>query len=434
MRTTDFAPTGSRYYTVARLGEKRSLTPEGYLLCQDVPVGRTGEMLYHEGELLSEDGELVKGGPDGIVRVTRGPEDLFRPETIASFEGKPVTLSHPSDFVRPDNIDSVLRGTMVNVRRGVGIDDDVLLADLLITHAAAIEAVQKDGIEEVSLGYDADYQPLEAGRAAQRNIVGNHVALVERGRCGPRCAIGDEEMAGKREKRTFLDTLMRAFKAKDAAEVEKIAKETEDDEGEEEEEGDGESSRRRTGDAAVLKLLKSMDRKIDSMDERLEKLESEDDDDDGETTDTVLHAEKGEKLDEAGVKLYTGDAAVVIPALAEIIAPGTRKPTLDAQSTDAQRAQALCACQRKALDTAYRTEDGRAVIEPLLGGLQADFEKMPPLALNAIFHGAAQAIRVRNNADATRGSLATRDFGKTVTPASINAAHRKHWEDQRAKR
>jgi hypothetical protein len=49
-------------------------------------------------------------------------------------------------------------------------------------------------MREVSAGYDAAYEQLGPGRARQYEIVGNHTALVERGRCGPACAIGDKEM------------------------------------------------------------------------------------------------------------------------------------------------------------------------------------------------------------------------------------------------
>ena len=147
-QTTDFDGAGqSRYYTVSKLGPKRSLTPEGYLLCLDVPVARTGEMVYAEGEIAGEDGEAILGGPDKLIRVSRGPDDLFRPETIASFEGKPVTLGHPDEFVTPDNIKQHAVGTMSNVRRGAGIDNELMIADLLITDRAAIDAIQKGGIE-----------------------------------------------------------------------------------------------------------------------------------------------------------------------------------------------------------------------------------------------------------------------------------------------
>lgn len=436
MKTTDFDTSGaSRYYTVSKLGPKRSLTPEGYLLCEDVPVARTGEMLYAEGEIVGGDGEMITGDNTGIVRVSRGPEDLFRPQTIASFEGKPVTLSHPDEFVGPANIRAFAVGTMFNVRRGTGIEDDLMLADLLITEQSAIKAVQDDGIEEVSNGYEADYDQAEPGRAVQRNIVGNHVALVERGRCGPRCAIGDEDMAKKTVKSKFSDLLMRAFKAKDADEVEKLASEAEsmDEESEEDKaEREAKEERAKTGDALknVLDKLAAMDEDIQELKKAKADDSDEDDDDDKKKTDDagdLTETETAGKLDEAGVKLYTGDAAKLIPSLAEILAPGTKIPTFDGKTTDAQRAQALCSCQRRALDTAYKTDDGKAAIEPFLGGQAADFSKMSAPMLHAAFIGAANLMKARNNDSHTRVSVSVKDFGKTTDVASLNKTNRDFW-------
>ena len=434
MKTTDFNTAGaSRYYTVSKLGEKRSLTPEGYLLCLDVPVARTGEMLYAEGEIAGEDGEAILGGPDKLIRVLRGQEDLFRPETIASFEGKPVTLGHPDEFVTPDNIKQHAVGTMSNVRRGASIEDDLMLADLLITDRRAIDAIQKDGIEEVSNGYEADYEQQQPGRAAQRNILGNHVALVERGRCGPRCAIGDQDMPVLKKK-SWKDRMMAAFKTGDEKEVEKIASEVKDEDESEEDRAkrEKEESEKKTEDSLkkVLDKLTALDA---DMKELKEKVESKDDDDDnedeedGETMDTVIGAEAASKLSDAGVKLYTGDTAKNIPALAEILAPGTKIPTFDAKTTDAQRALSLCKCQRKALDAAYQTDAGRKAIEPFLGGHAADFGKLPLPMLNATFVGAANVMRAQNNDGTHRASLTTRDFGRSTSVSDINARNREFY-------
>jgi uncharacterized protein len=442
MKTTDFDASGaSRYYTVSKLGPKRSLTPEGYLLCEDVPVARTGEMLYAEGEIVGGDGEMIAGDNTGIVHVSRGPDDLFRPQTIASFEGKPVTLSHPDEFVGPANIRAFAVGTMFNVRRGTGIEDDLMLADLLITEQGAIKAVQDDGIEEVSNGYEADYDQAEPGRAVQRNIVGNHVALVERGRCGPRCAIGDEDMAKKTVKSKFSDLLMRAFKAKDADEVEKLASEAEsmDEESEEEKAArEAKEERAKTGDALkkVLDKLAAMDEDIQELKKAKAGDEEETEEEkaarlakEGKTGDEgdLTQPETAPRLDEAGVKLYTGDAAKQIPSLAEILAPGTKMPTFDGKTTDAQRAQALCSCQRRALDTAYKTDDGKAAIEPFLGGHAADFSKLPAPMLHAAFIGAANLMKARNNDGNTRVSASVKDFGKTTDVASLNKTNRDFW-------
>lgn len=408
-----------RFYTTQKLGPKRELTPEGFLLCLGVPVARTGEMLYGEGEVP------VEPGRDGYIRVSRNPEDVFRPDTLASCEGKPITLDHPEEFVAPGNFGLLARGSMFNVRRGGGIEDDLMIADLLITEAGAIKAVQEDGIEEVSLGYEADYEQVSPGRGVQRNIVVNHVALVAKGRCGPRCAIGDREMT-KKVKRTFADRLRAAFLSKDADEAERLAKEAEDAD-KEEEEGKEDT---KTGDALkkILDRLRAMDADIQEMKEKMEDAGDDDEEEkakkEQEAKDAILAAETAGKLDQAGVTLYTGDAARLIGERAEILAPGTKLPTFDSKTTDAARAASLCKCQRKALDVAYQTDAGKSAITPFLSGMTADFERLPAAVVNAAFTGAAELPRHRNNDDATRSAVTTRDFGRPASVADINRANR----------
>ena len=181
------ATGGHGIRTVEQIGAKRHKTPEGFLVCEDVPIARTGWMIYGPNEVP------VKTGDNGVAMIHRGPETLFHPETIASFIGKPVTDDHPpSGEVTPENWQQVSKGTVLNVRRGAGDDGDTLRADLLITDRDTIEAIDA-GKREVSAGYEAEYETTGAGEGKQLNILGNHVALVERGRCGPRCAIGDHQ-------------------------------------------------------------------------------------------------------------------------------------------------------------------------------------------------------------------------------------------------
>jgi hypothetical protein len=437
-----------RFYTVQKLGPKRSLTPEGFLLCEEVPVARTGEMLYGPGEVP------VEPGPDGLIRISRTPEEVFRDATLASCMGKDATLDHPDDFVQPSNYAALTQGVMLNPRRGTGLADDLLVADLLIKHPDAIKAVQDEHIEEVSLGYEADYIQVSPGRGEQRNIVVNHVALVERGRCGPRCAIGDkepEDMKTKdskpKGKRTFADRIRAAFMAKDAEGAEELAKEAEamDEEPDDEDDDKGEKGSK-TGDATsqlLTRILKRMDAqdaaiaalgKGKAKDSDKEKTDDEDEDDpdkkktgdDGDLTDPNTAG----TLSQADVVLYTGDTAASIPSRAEILAPGIKLPTFDAKITTKDRAASLCKCQRKALDVAYQTDVGKAAIAPFLGGLTADFEKLPAALINAAFMGASELIKAQNNGRTHDGVAKTKDFGKPRTAAEINAANRKYWADR----
>ena len=203
----------ARFYTSTRLGPKQSLTPEGFLVCHDVPIARVGTLLYGEGEVPLE------AGPDGVISISRDADAVFSPDAIASFLGKSVTNDHPDNGtkVTSKNWRDLEIGQTVNVRRGDGavLDSDYLYADLLIKDPDAIKDVRA-GKREVSAGYDAEYEQTGRGQGRQHDIIGNHVALVDRGRCGPRCSIGDSDtMATKRG--NFADRIRHAYRTRDEA-------------------------------------------------------------------------------------------------------------------------------------------------------------------------------------------------------------------------
>lgn len=189
-----------KYFFTTRLGEKRYIQADGSLLCKDVPIARTGTQVYLPEEIDLE--------PDasGTVTVWRTEDEVFSPETMASFEGVAVTLGHPEDeqgnivFVNPSNYSELAHGHIQNVRRGTGEQSDLLIADVLIKRQEAIDAVNA-GLRDVSCGYDAQYKQLSPGRGKQYQITGNHLAVgIDRGRAGGRCAIGDSIPSPKGKK------------------------------------------------------------------------------------------------------------------------------------------------------------------------------------------------------------------------------------------
>ena len=172
------------HYYGTRLSENLSRRePEGYLLCLNVPVARTGIQEYLPAEL-----GIAGSAP---VPVYRPEEEVFSEATIASFEGMPVTNDHPPDGVDVFNIRALQKGHAHNVRRGSGEESDLLLADLIITDPALITAILGDGKREISCGYTYELCE-ENGRYIQRKIRGNHVAVVDAGRAGSRVSIKDE--------------------------------------------------------------------------------------------------------------------------------------------------------------------------------------------------------------------------------------------------
>jgi hypothetical protein len=417
-----------KFYATHQLGPKRSMTPEGYLLCQDVPVARTGEMTYAPGEVP------IEPGPDGLIHITRDAAEVFHPNTIASCEGKSVTINHPAEFVNPSNVKELEAGSMMNVRQGTGVDADLILADLLIKRQDGIDAVLKDGVEQVSLGYDADYQQVSPGRGVQRGILVNHVALVPRGRCGPRCEIGDEEtvMPTPAKKPSWLDGL-KAF-IKDAEAENETAEEKEARLKKEKEDAD-EANKKKTDDALslILKKLTTLDADVQALkagktgddetaEEKEARLKKEKEAGTGDEVTAGAESQSNGVLSDEDVLIYTGDSAGMILARAEILSPGIKLPTFDAaKASTKDTASHLCACQRRALAAAHKTDDGKAVLMPLIGAATVDFNKLPPMAVNAIFTSAAEAMRAKNNGNGGKGATTDRtvNVGKMTVTDSI---------------
>ena len=186
-------------YYGTRLSENLSRRePEGYLLCLNVPVARTGTQEYLPEELGLPP---VRGDPGRLIPVERPEEEVFDPATIASFEGMPVTNDHPPEGVTLENIRYLQKGHAHHIRRGTGDEADLLLADLIITDPGLIELILHEGKREISCGYMYELRE-EDGRYVQRNIRGNHIAVVDSGRAGPRVSIRDEDPI-KHVTRTF---------------------------------------------------------------------------------------------------------------------------------------------------------------------------------------------------------------------------------------
>ena len=193
-----------------RISPHMTDTPEGFLICHDVPIARTGPQDYLARELQ------LDGDPDRVITVQRYPEDVFEDATLASLEGKPVTDGHPPENVGPENYAAYTKGHVQNVRR----DGDYIVADLYINDANLANEVRNNVKREVSCGYLCNYVPDGAGYKQSR-IRGNHVAVVPKGRAGAAVAIKDAAPEAEKGRKTIMSywkTFLAAFAgaAKDA--------------------------------------------------------------------------------------------------------------------------------------------------------------------------------------------------------------------------
>ena len=195
-----------------RISPHMTDTPEGFLICHDVPIARTGPQDYLAREMM------LDGDPERVVTVQRYPEDVFEAATLASFEGKPVTEGHPPENVSPENYAAYTKGHVQNVRRS----GEYIVADLYINDANLANEVRNNVKREVSCGYLCNYVPDGAGYKQSR-IRGNHVAVVPKGRAGAAVAIHDAtpevEKGRNKPMSEFWKSVLTAFgmAAKDAS-------------------------------------------------------------------------------------------------------------------------------------------------------------------------------------------------------------------------
>ena len=176
------------FFDRLKLSTERKYTDEGFL---SVParISRIGIQEYRAVEMGLSDRD-----PNDIIRVYRPEEEVFNQDSLDSFTNKPVTNNHPPELVNTNNS----RNYTVGLSGHEAMKDGMFVkTSLTVTDSDAIKAIES-GKVELSNGYTADIdwtpgvtQDGEEFDAVQRNIKGNHIAIVERGRAGPSCRVAD---------------------------------------------------------------------------------------------------------------------------------------------------------------------------------------------------------------------------------------------------
>jgi hypothetical protein len=160
-----------------KLSQHKFKTSEGYLICTDAILARTGKQEYRKCELYNCDSM-------DVVLVDRPEKEVFSKETLASFENKPITVEHPNENVTADNCRDYSVGFVRDVHRGIAEGQDVILGTLVITDAKTIEEIENGEHTDLSCGYECELIGDEATGISQTKIRGNHVALCNEGRAG----------------------------------------------------------------------------------------------------------------------------------------------------------------------------------------------------------------------------------------------------------
>lgn len=352
-----------KFYYSAKLSENMSETPEGFLICHNVPISRAGELIYAPSETP------VKA-LNGKVVISRTIEEVHDIVAMASFEGKPITINHPEDFVNPQNWRELAVGFIQDVRAGEGDDADKMICELLITDYEAISAVKSGKLREVSCGYEADYVEEEVGRGRQENIRGNHVALVAAGRCGSECAIFDH--APKQETQPMSTN--KTLKAKVLGLFGKALDEALPEE---------------TPNTETPSMDEGMQAMVDAIMKRMDSMEASITGKPVDETPAAVVSSEGEEAPATDATVEER-LALIEAALAKLMAP--EMEDADPEAPPAEKAEDMCKdaetiaraeilapgivktadVKTKALDAAFATEEGKAVIQTLLAGKSYD--------------------------------------------------------------
>lgn len=164
------------------------LTQDGYLV-GEVNCARTGIQKYTGYD-------LGKNTPE-IFNVYRPASEVFHKDSLASYAHKPISDNHPPVDITSENWKLFAGG---DVGGEVMRDGDFVKVPYKLMDAALIRQV-KSGKAEVSMGYTAvlDFvdgvtENGEHYQAIQRDIRINHLAIVDRGRAGKDCRIGDNAL------------------------------------------------------------------------------------------------------------------------------------------------------------------------------------------------------------------------------------------------
>lgn len=148
-------------------------TPEGYII--DTPViARTGIQWYRrDGKDMAE---------------YRPASEVFAPQSLASFVGRPLTIDHPSFMVRSDNVRGVVVGAILGEPWR---DGENLRARVVVHDKRAVDLIERGLKAELSVGYTVETEQVAGTTpegahydAVQRNIRCNHLSIVTRGRAG----------------------------------------------------------------------------------------------------------------------------------------------------------------------------------------------------------------------------------------------------------
>ncbi|EMP51336.1 hypothetical protein C790_01251 [Morganella morganii SC01] len=169
----------------------RSKDGNGHLIVERTVLSKAAVNPYRGKEIPGF--ESLGLDPEKVYYLLRDPAELER--AAKTFSKKQLLIRHvPVDSDEPQKEDTI--GT---IGSDITFESGMLYGDLCVWDGYAIDLIESEKMKELSAGYGytPDMTPGEyEGQhydGVMRNIFGNHVALVERGRIGRDAIISDHQ-------------------------------------------------------------------------------------------------------------------------------------------------------------------------------------------------------------------------------------------------
>ncbi len=153
------------------------------------PVRMDNGWLKTEGRIARVGIQEYRDSTGEIKRELRLPEEVFDRESLDSFQQLPVTNQHPPEMLNSAN---AKKYTVGNLGENIRKDGDFVVASILLHDADAIAAAEA-GRSQLSNGYSCSLDGTQDRELTarwgkydfiQRNIRGNHCAMVDFARAG----------------------------------------------------------------------------------------------------------------------------------------------------------------------------------------------------------------------------------------------------------
>lgn len=165
-------------------GSAREVDQNGFIHIEKNPISRAGVFSY-----LASSVDPNHPEPNSIVKVLRPPEELDSEEAKESFKLIPFIDDHEMLAVGDPNITAPeKRGVHGSTGENITFEGGVLYSNLKIFSNYLKNNVDS-GKRDLSLGYRCTYEKSpgtyngESYDYIQRNLRGNHLALVDKARC-----------------------------------------------------------------------------------------------------------------------------------------------------------------------------------------------------------------------------------------------------------